>query len=321
LPTTSARDVRSPAGTEPASDGAASPLPAGSFDELPLSDELRAALRDLNYFVPTPVQLAVWEVDTFENGMARRAVLDDAASDEGQPGLAGGGHRVGIRHDRVVHEVGDRPAAVTVQPVREHAEHVGLEVELEEPTDDVLVSELVPQQEAWRFERATGEDDVTGRHLVGFEQTVEIANTARATAGAVEQHIGDHTLVADLTVARAQRVAQRRDRIALRFDRAPEVSAESAVVARRAVVVLHAVDTSGRAIRMKAQAGEVGGKARLRASDTKVGHQRKPYRTGERDGAQLSRFHQGERRCHAGDPGAQSANHRADLPGRLRDRA
>ncbi|MBW2453393.1 MAG: DEAD/DEAH box helicase [Deltaproteobacteria bacterium] len=35
-----------------------------SFDSLPLSDELRTALREMDYLVPTPVQLAIWEPAT-----------------------------------------------------------------------------------------------------------------------------------------------------------------------------------------------------------------------------------------------------------------
>ncbi|RLB46933.1 MAG: hypothetical protein DRI90_26860, partial [Deltaproteobacteria bacterium] len=38
--------------------------PPPSFDDLPLSDELRAALREMDYELPTPVQLAIWEPAT-----------------------------------------------------------------------------------------------------------------------------------------------------------------------------------------------------------------------------------------------------------------
>ena len=40
---------------------AAATEPVLSFDQLPLSDEVREALRDMEYTVPTDVQIAVWE--------------------------------------------------------------------------------------------------------------------------------------------------------------------------------------------------------------------------------------------------------------------
>jgi len=50
--------------TDSSSGAAASNEPEPSFDALPLSDEVRTALREMDYQVPTPVQLAIWEPAT-----------------------------------------------------------------------------------------------------------------------------------------------------------------------------------------------------------------------------------------------------------------
>ena len=111
--------------------------------------------------------------------MAGGAVLDDPARMNGSP-ASRGGERRGVGHDRIVHQVRDRPAAVAVQPVREDAEHERLEVVLQEAADDVGVAELGPQQQARRLERARGEDHVVGRDLVLDELVVEVPHAARA---------------------------------------------------------------------------------------------------------------------------------------------
>ncbi len=142
---------------------------------------------------------------------------------------------------------------MAVQAEREHAEHEGLEVEHEVPADDVGVAEAAAQKQPGCLERPTGEDHVPGRHLVPDEVGVEVADAGGPAAGAVEEHVGDDRLGADLAAPGSQRVPQGRDRITLCVDGAPEEAAEPAVVARGSPVVGDAVHARRRAVRVVAE--------------------------------------------------------------------
>ena len=145
-------------------------------------------------------------VGAFHDRVPGRAVLDDPAPDEREPRLARGGERSIVGHDRIVHEVGDGPAPVAVEPVREDAEHVGLEVVHQIATDDVRVAELGAQQESRGFERAGREHDVARRHFVRDEIVVEVPHPTRPAARRVAEHVGDVRLRPDLAPSGSQRV-------------------------------------------------------------------------------------------------------------------
>ena len=187
-------------------------------------------------------------------------MLDDPTAEVGEPRVTRGVRGLGVGDDRVVHEMGDGPTPVRVQPEREDAEHVRLEVVHEEAADDVGVADAGPQQQPRGLERASPEDHVPGRHLPRRAVGVEVSHAARLASAGVEDDLGDVGLRADLAAAGAQRASQHRDRVALRLDRAAEEGAEAAVVARRAAVVLDAVHPGRRPVGVEAELG--GGRRR-----------------------------------------------------------
>ena len=199
------------------------------------------------------VERTVREVHPLHHGMPGRAVLDDPTAEVGETGIVRRGPRRVVGDDRVVHQVRHRAAPVAVEAEREHAEHEGLEVEHEVAADDVGVAEARSQEQPWRLERAAGEDHVPGRHLVLDEVGVEVSDAGGHRPGAVEEHVGHDRLGADLAPTGAQRVPQWRDGVALGVDRAAEEAAEPAVVACGPLVVLDAVHTGRRAVRVVAE--------------------------------------------------------------------
>ena len=88
-------------------------------------------------------------------GCAGAAVLDDAAAEvrEARRRVAAAARRSSGTIGSSM-QVGDRPAAVRVQPEREDAEHERLEVVHEVAADDVGVADPGAQQQARRLERA-----------------------------------------------------------------------------------------------------------------------------------------------------------------------
>ena len=196
------------------------------------------------------MQLTRRQVHRFHDRQRCAAVLDDAAADVGEARVARCGLCFVVGNDRVVHEVRDRAAAVRVEPEREDAEHVRLQVVHEEAPDDVGVADTRAQQQARRLERATGDDDVPGADLAGVAVGADRSHAAGLARRAVEHDVGDDRVRPNLALAGAQCLAERRDRVALRLDRATEERAETAVVARGTAVVLDAVDAGRCSVRV-----------------------------------------------------------------------
>ena len=195
------------------------------------------------------------KVDRLHDRMAAPAVLDDAAAEVREPGGACGGRGVGVAHDRIVHEVGDVAALVRVQPEREEPEHDRLQVEHQEPADQVRrVADAAAQQEPRGLERAARDHDRVGGHRVLHTVAVEVAHAPAATRRRRRAATSSAMLSGRSSQRpRSQRTPQHRDRIALGVDRAAVERAEPAVVARRPTVVRDAVGARRRAVRVVAE--------------------------------------------------------------------
>ena len=124
----------------------------------------------------------------------------------------------------VVVQVRDRTAAVAVQAERERADHERLEVVHEVAADEArrvarsrsaAAAAASPTRRPRRSRRARSPRARCRRRRGS-------ARRARCVPVGVEQHALDVRLGPDLAAAGAQRVAQRRDRIALGVDRAAE---------------------------------------------------------------------------------------------------
>lgn len=105
--------------TQDASPEATDAPPVPTFDAMPLSDEVRTSLREMDYDTPTPVQYAVWE-----SAAAGKDIVVQARTGTGKT-TAFGLPLV----DRIVKRDQQRPQALVLCPTRELANQVCREVE------------------------------------------------------------------------------------------------------------------------------------------------------------------------------------------------
>jgi len=161
-------------------------------------------------------------------------MLHQAAADPRQSRRARGVQGVIVDEHAVVVEVGDRPTHVGMQTLRHDPDVHRLEMHHEMAADERVLDPR-QQKQTRRLDGSAGDDDIAG------------TEAALDTVGADDIHAGglapvganprDEGLRQKFGPTRAQGVLQHGHRIALGMDRAAEIGAVPAVVARRTAVV------------------------------------------------------------------------------------
>ncbi len=116
-----------------------------------------------------------------EHRVCRAAVLDQAAFDPRQPGVAGSRSGFVGHDDVIVVNVGHGPSLVGVDPLRQVAEGQRLEVEHQVATDHRVV-EAGQEEEAGCLHGPAGEDDGVGRLGVSLALGVDPLHTGGPAA-------------------------------------------------------------------------------------------------------------------------------------------
>ena len=195
------------------------------------------------------------------------AVLDGAAADPRQAGVAGRGHRSRVRDHEVVVQVGDAASPFAVHREREDADGERLEVVHEVAPDepgrvaDVAIAAAVAASRTHRprARRSAARTSPATLPAAMSRYRTPVARGPRPSS----DHFGHVRLRPHLAPPGAQRAPQRRDRIALGVDGAAVAAAEAAVVARRAAVVRHRVHAGRRAVRDAAHASAAASDVRM----------------------------------------------------------
>ena len=131
-------------------------------------------------------------VHALDHGMATAAVLHNAGPEVGESVRLRAGAALRVDDHVVVVQVRDRTAAVAVEPERERADHVRLEVVHEVAADEARrVRDLGSQQEARGLPRTARDHDDARAHLLRVPLGIEVAHAACRATRRIEEHALD----------------------------------------------------------------------------------------------------------------------------------